>query len=328
MKIIENAKMSDYLWYKIGGIAKFLIQCESQKDILEAFKFIKKESLPASKAGIEKYFVAGLGSNLLFTDEYYDGAVVQISSEDSSQIKLINENTIEAFAGATLDSVVRFAFDNNLVGLEWAGGLPGTVGAAVRGNIGAFGGEIKDIFSGAEVLDTSTSHLEIKNLNKRDVRFSYRSSTVKKNHNMVVLSVLFTLEKANDAKTSRARQVYLTNISYRNNKHPMDLPSTGSSFKNINNPAEIEKILAVFPDIEQEIKIKWHGKVSMGYLNKRLDLSGLQIGMAQISNKHSNFIVNLGGATFSDVKNIIDKIQKTFQEVFGFTPEPEVEIVA
>jgi len=318
MKVYKDVNIAEKLWYKIGGTVAYLFECSSKEDIIEAFKFIKIGKL-------KKYFVAGLGSNLLFTDEYFEGAVIQITSEDNSAVKLINSNTIEAFAGVTLDSVIRFAFENGLVGLEWAGGLPGTVGAAVRGNVGAFGGEIKDTFAGAEILDSTS--FKTKKLNKRDIRFSYRSSTVKKNHNMIILSAQFNLEKADDAKVSRARQVYLANISYRNNKHPMDLPSTGSSFKNINNPEEIEKILAVFPDIEQEIKVKWHGKVSMGYLNKRLDLSGLQIGMAQISNKHSNFIVNLGGATFSDVKNIIDKIQKTFQDVFGFIPEPEVEIV-
>lgn len=318
MNAIKDALVSQYLWYKIGGRVRYLIECANQNDILDAFEFIKKE-------GIVNFFIAGLGSNLLFTDEEYDGAVIQISGNVAPQ--LIEKDTIEVFAGNTLDSAIQFAFENNLVGFEWAGGLPGTVGAGVRGNVGAFGGEIKDVFAGAEVFDTNSKKLEVKLLNKRDIKFDYRSSTIKKNHNMIVLSARFKLEKADDAKVARARQTYLANIEYRKNKHPLDYPSTGSAFKNISKKDEVEKVLAAFPDIEQDVKIKWHGKVSVGYLIKRLDLSGLRIGNAQISNKHSNFIVNLGDASFEDVVSIIKTVQDAFEKNFGFIPEPEVEIV-
>ncbi|MGE5042406.1 MAG: UDP-N-acetylmuramate dehydrogenase [Candidatus Levyibacteriota bacterium] len=320
MRILENAVIAQHLWYKIGGTSRFLLKCENTEDILEAFQFIKKEK-------IKKFFIAGLGSNVLFPDGFFDGAVIQISSENTTQISLVGKETLEVFAGVTLDQVIRFGFQHNLIGLEWAGGLPGTVGAAVRGNVGAFGGEIKDIFAGAEVLDASSKKLEVRRLTKRDIRFGYRSSTIKKNPNLVVLSAKFKLVKVADDRLARARQSYFANIEYRKLKHPMEFPSTGSAFKNISEPENIEKILAVFPDIESDVRIKWHGKVSIGYLNKRLDLSGLQIGGAQISNKHSNFIVNTGGATAADVNSIINKVQQTFQENFGFKPEPEVEIV-
>ncbi len=318
MNVIKDALASQYLWYKIGGRVRYFIECASQNDIVDTFEFIKKEK-------VQNYFIVGLGSNLLFTDEEYDGAVIQISGNSSPQ--LVDKSTIEVFAGNTLDSAIQFAFENNLVGLEWAGGLPGTVGAAVRGNVGAFGGEIKDVFYKAEVLDVSSKKLEVRSLNKRDVRFGYRTSTIKKNHNMVVLEAQFKLEKADDARVSRARQTYLANIEYRKNKHPLDYPSTGSAFKNVSEEEDVRKVLEVFPDIEQDVRIKWHGKVSVGYLIKRLDLSGFRVGNAQISNKHSNFIVNLGDASFSDVASIIKKVQDTFEDNFGFKPEPEVEIV-
>lgn len=318
MNIIKDALASQYLWYKIGGRVRYLIECANQNDIVDAFEFIKKEK-------IANHFVTGLGSNLLFTDEEYDGALILISGNVAPQ--LIGKDTIEVFAGNTLDSAIQFAFENNLVGLEWAGGLPGTVGAGVRGNVGAFGGEIKDVFAGAEVFNTTSKKLEVKELNKRDIRFAYRSSTVKKNHNMIVLSARFKLEEADDARVARARQTYLANIEYRKNKHPLDYPSTGSAFKNISEEEQVKKVLEVFPDIEQDVRVKWHGKVSVGYLIKRLNLSGFRVGNAQISNKHSNFIVNLGDASFSDVASIIKKVQDTFEENFGFKPEPEVEIV-
>lgn len=158
MKILPDAKIADQLWYKIGGTAKYLIECSFKEDIIDAFKYIKKEK-------VKKYFVVGLGSNLLFTDDFYDGVVVQISNT-SGQINLIGKNIIEAFAGVELDQVIQFAFDHNLIGLEWAGGLPGTVGAAIRGNVGAFGSEIKDTFYSAEVLDVSSSKYQVVSIKK------------------------------------------------------------------------------------------------------------------------------------------------------------------
>lgn len=315
--------MSEYLWYEIGGIARYLLVCNSREDIIEAFEFIKKEK-------IGKYFVVGLGTNLLFTDELFDGAVVSIRIDTnvySEHIRMVGKDVVEAYAGVTLDSVIQFSFENNLIGLEWAGGLPGTIGAAIRGNVGAFGGEIKDVFYKAEVLDVSGNKSEVKVLNKRDIRFTYRSSTVKKNPKMVVLSAQFKLDAVDSARVTRAKTTYLSNIAYRTQKHPLDYPSTGSAFKNISDPAETSSVLEAFPDLADTIRIKWHGKVSMGYLIKRLDLSGLKVGGAEISNKHSNFIVNMGGARFNDVLTIIKTVQEACLEAFGFTPEPEVEIV-
>jgi len=329
MKIKKDFRLSEVLWYKIGGICRYLLDCESSEDILNALEFIEKNH-------VKKFLVVGLGSNLLFTDEYYDGAVIRIvSSENKHDISQVGNNIVEAFAGVTLDNVIRFAFENKLVGLEWAGGLPGTIGAAIRGNVGAFGGEIKDSFHHAEAirivaLKSSVGEgvgLKVESFNRRDIKFSYRTSTVKLNKNLIVISVAFQLRKATDEELAKARQTYFGNIEYRNKRHPMDLPSNGSAFKNIVKLEEVQKILDVYPDIEEKIRIDWHGKVSVGYLIKRLDLSGFQIGGAQISRKHSNFIVNTGGARFTDVIGIIRKVQTIFEETFGFAPEPEVEIV-
>jgi len=320
MKIIKNANLSEFLWYKIGGKAKYVLECASEEDVLEAVSFIRAEK-------IKKCFVVGLGSNLLFTDEDYEGAIIKLVSNTKPKIILSGKDVVESFAGETLDSVIQFTFDNNLVGLEWAGGLPGTVGAAIRGNVGAFGGEISKQFHSAKVIDVSSKKLVVKNLNRRDIKFSYRNSTIKKNPNLIVISASFKLKKVDEAVLGRSRTTYFSNIEYRKNKHPLEFPSTGSAFKNIREKENVKKVLDAFPDLEKEVRIKWHGKVSVGYLNKRLDLSGLKIGNAQISNKHSNFIVNLGGAKFSDVCSIITKIQETFMDEFGFSPEPEVEIV-
>lgn len=318
MKVYSDFTLADILWYKIGGKAQFLIEVESKEDIKKAYEFIKKEK-------IKKVFFLGLGSNLIFTDDYFDGAIIRFLPNNNS-IKLVKPHVIYADAGTILDDVIQFGFQNNLVGLEWAGGLPGNVGAAVRGNVGAFGGEIKDVIKDVVIFEATNGKPRFKNLKRYELKFSYRNSLVKKNR-LGVLEATFRLKQADPATLQRARQTYLNNIEYRKIRHPLEFPNCGSVFKNIAAPSHIEKILNVFPDLEEKIKRDWYGKVSMGYLIKRLDLSGYRVGNAMISPKHCNFIVNLGGAKATDVLTIIKVIQKKFLETFDFVPEIEVEIV-
>jgi len=318
MNILQDFPLGSILWYKIGGKARFLIEAEDRDDILSAVRFIKDKD-------IKRFFVVGLGSNLLFSDKYFDGAVLRIVRKDDHLIKRIDQNIIEAFSGEILDNLITFSFQESLCGLEWAGGLPGTVGAAVRGNVGAFGGEIKDSFVSCEVLDIPG--LQIKTFEKKDAQFSYRESIFKKDKNLIILSARFCLSYADKEDLEKAKQIYLSNISYRRQYHPLDFPNCGSVFKNIWEKEKIEKLISVWPDLQELITQKWHGKVSMGYIIKRLGFSGFRIGNAQVSEKHCNFIINLGGASFSDVLGIINRIQDVFQETFGFAPELEVQIV-
>lgn len=317
MTIYKDYSLSGILWYKIGGIAKYLLQVKNKEEIIEALSFIKENR-------VSRVLVVGLGSNLIFTDEYFDGAVIQLTPSDYKSFK-VGGSVVESFGGEILDDLINFSLDNNLVGLEWAGGLPGTVGAAVRGNVGAFGGEIKDYFLEAEVIDTNT--LEIKTLNKEDLNFSYRDSLIKKEKNFVVISAKFQLSKGNRKKVDVAKDMYYANINYRREKHPLEHPNTGSVFKNITEKGQVEKVLSVWPDIKEKIENNWYGKVSMGYMIERLGLSGKKIGGAQISTKHPNFIVNLGGAKASEVIALIDEVKANVGETFEFTPEVEAEIV-
>ena len=124
-----------------------------------------------------------------------------------------------------------------------------------------------------------------------------------------------------------AHEKYYENITYRQDKHPLDYPNCGSVFKNVSKKEEVERILESWTDIQSLVNDKWHGKVSMGYVIDRLGLKGLREGNAQISEKHQNFIVNLGGATASDVKKLITEVEEDMQESFGITPEIEIEIV-
>lgn len=341
MQVYKNYVLSDILWYKIGGKAKYLIEVASEKDIEEAFKFVFEQRL-------KRYFVVGMGANLLFSDEYYDGAVIRITTSgtrhpelDSGSselrwtsdqihhdIKVFN-NEITAFAGVTLDAVIQTAFAHKLVGLEWAGGLPSTIGAAIRGNVGAFGGEIKDVTKEAKVLRVMDHGYNIGTISNEALEFGYRNSKVKQDRSFVVLSATFALKEGSHAELISARTTYQNTIKYRNEHHPSPYihPNTGSTFKNIKDPKEVEKVIKVWPDVEPLSKEKWHGKISVGYINKRLGFSGFTVGGAQVSTQHANFINNMGNAKARDVIAVIRTIQKKYQETFGFHPEPEVEIV-
>jgi UDP-N-acetylmuramate dehydrogenase len=321
MRVYNNVPLSTILWYQIGGIVDTVIDISSKEELHEALEYIQENN-------VSDIFVIGLGSNMLFPDEGFRGVIIRfLNQQDGRGIRKISDTVVESFAGETLDSVINFSLDNGLVGLEWAGGLPGIVGAAVRGNVGAFGGEIKDVFYKAHCIKIlEHGGYEELVIDRNEMEFEYRTSLVKK-EKLIVISAQFELKKATPEELLRAREVYYENILYRQNKHPLDYPNCGSVFKNISKTDEVEKVISVWPDIKSLADTKWHGKVSMGYIIDRLGLKGFRVGNAQISEKHQNFIVNLGGAKAHDVKSLITQIENKMQDELGFTPEVEIEIV-
>lgn len=321
MTIHNDFPLSEILWYRIGGAVKYLLEVQSKEDIFEAFDFIQKQN-------IQKWFIVGTGSNLLVSDSYFDGAVIHLLRKvDPKHIHLTNDGMVEAFSGELLDDVIHFCFNNNLIGLEWSGGLPGTVGAGVRGNVGAFGSEIKDSLYTTEVLSIANGEKEVRTLTNSDCQFGYRKSAIKENKNYIVLSAQFKFKKVEGEELEKAKKIYRDNIRYREERHPLEYPNSGSVFKNIVKSEEVSKVLSVFPDLSESVQTKWHGKVAMAAVIEKLGFSGFQIGNAQVSTKHANFIVNLGGASFNDVFQIIETIKQKFSETFGFPPEVEIEIV-
>lgn len=322
MKILRDIPVSQMLWYQIGGNAKYVLQCENREDVLEAIEFIKQKY-------IGKVVVCGTGSNIIFTDNYFDGAVIQITFPEhkAPDVHMTNDGLIEAFAGVRLSDVILFSFAHDRIGFEWAGGLPGTVGAGVRGNVGAYGGEIKDILVSATLLDYSGDKPVYKTYSNEELQFVYRGSVVKYQNGLVVISARFRLKECTDAEVKKAVSIYQDHIANRKAKHPLEYRNCGSVFKNIREPEQIMKILEVFPEFEDDVKKKWYGKVATASLIEKLGLKGYRVGDAQISDKHALFIVNLGSAKAGDVLAIIKKVQDTFQTKFGFEPEVEVEIV-
>ncbi len=323
MIIQKEFPLSQILWYRIGGETKYLLEAQNLEDIKEALDFTEKNK-------IQKVFVCGLGSNIIFLTDYFQGAVIRIvgpkkPGENEFQIK---DKLITVFAGITLDNLIQFSLNNNLAGLEWAGGLPGTIGAGIRGNVGAFGKEIKDNLFSVDVLERKNGGYEQKTFNKSQLNFSYRNSLVKENKNLIIVSATFQLQPANPEEVASAKNIYKNNIAYRKKHHPLEYPTCGSVFKNISASDQVKKIISVWPETRELIETNWHGKVSMGFIIGRLGFSGYRVGNMQVSAKHNNFIVNLGEGKASDVYTIIKEIQDKVQKTFGFTPEVEIEIVA
>lgn len=317
LEVKEDVNLAPLLWYKIGGTAKYLLTATSEKDILDALKFTTDKK-------IKKTLTIGLGSNLIFTEDYFDGAIIEIQGNGDSFLK--KDHMVTCFSGESLDLLIQFSFKNNLIGLEWAGGLPGTVGAAVRGNVGAFGSEIDDTFFEAKVANIKDGGIVIRTIDKEEMDFAYRESMVKKT-GATVLNATFKLIPATNEELEEARKIYHQNIQHRKDRHPLEYPNCGSVFKNIKKKDEIDKVLEVYPDVKEKMENDWYGKIAAGYLIQRMRLQGYKVGNAQVSEKHAQFIVNLGGATGSDVLSIIDHIQEAFREKFGFSLEVEPEIV-
>lgn len=320
MIVHTDFPLSDLVYYKIGGKARFLLEVESREDVMGSFVFIRY------KKSIQNMLPLGIGANILISDKGFDGAIIHFKKPKTPHIK-IKGNIVEVFAGQLLDDLIQFSFDNHLIGLEWAGGLPSTVGAAIRGNVGAFGGEISKTFYKAEVIDIHDRQIRLQELSLSDVNFGYRDSRFKKNKNLVVINGYFKLKKGTDEQLAQARKEYKEHIQYREKNHPMEYPSCGSVFKNITKKEEVQNILKVLPDVKVLSDTKWHGKISMGYVIDRLGFTGKTKGGAQVSVTHSNYIVNKNNASFEDVVGLINEIKESFFKTFGFYPEPEVEIV-
>lgn len=320
MTIHENFPLSEIVYYKIGGKARFLLEVKSKEDVMGSFVFIRY------RKSIQNILPLGIGANILISDKGFDGAIIHFKKPKTPQIK-IKGDTIEVFAGHLLDDLIQFSFEHGFIGLEWAGGLPSTVGAAIRGNVGAFGGDISKTFYKAEVIDIHERQIRLQELSLSDMQFGYRDSFLKKNKNLVLVNGYFKLQKGTREQVELAKKEYKEHIKYRNMHHPMEYPSCGSVFKNITKKDEVQIITSTWPDVQNPSQTKWHGKISMGYVIDRLGFTGKQKGGAQVSTTHSNYIVNKNNASFDDVCGLINEIKESFFKTFSFYPEPEVEII-
>ena len=241
-----------------------------------------------------KFFVIGNGSNLLVPDDGYNGVIIKIKSEFSN-IQVEGECLI-AHSGAKLSEVYTVAYENSLTGFEFASGIPGTIGGAIFMNAGAYGGEMKDIVESVEVLDLD--NYEVKELKDEELDFSYRKSIIQRK-NYIVLTIKLKLKKGNKEEI---KAVYEDLRERRNSKQPLNFGSAGSTFKR--------------PEGHFASK-----------LIEDAGLKGYHINDAWVSEKHSGFIVNKGNASYKEVMELIEYVQKVVFEKFEVKLETEVRIL-
>jgi len=256
----------------------------------------KEDVIKAIKAGQQSellFFVLAGGSNILFSDKGFNGLVIKLETTKHE----LRNHTIYAQAGVMLSTIVNMAIEAGLSGLEWAGGIPGTTGGATRGNAGAFDSSMSNIVKSVEALDVS--NLEIKNYKIKDCEFEYRNSIFKKNKNLIILSIEIELQKGEKRKIEKQTQEYK---NYRKEHHPLKFSSAGSVFK---NPSGL----------------------SAGELIEKSGLKGKIIGDAQISEKHCNFIINLGKAEAKNILALINLVKKEIKDKFDINIEEEIVIV-
>jgi len=285
----ENIKLNEPMKYhtsfKIGGPADILITPVSVEMLEKVLEICKSEGVP--------YFIMGNGTNLLVKDKGIRGVVVKTSGKLKNFI--VNNNYIEAEAGLLLPELSKIACENGLSGLEFASGIPGTLGGAIVMNAGAYGKEIKDVVIKTYYL---TNEGELKIITKEEHQFGYRTSIIQKQGGIVLKSIIKF-----DKET---REKILEKIKYfnaeRRKSQPIDMPSAGSVFKKPDN---------------------YHAAA----LIEELGLKGFNIGGAQISTKHCGFIVNKGNATAKDVICVINHVQEKVKNVYGINLETEVKIV-
>ena len=283
---VENASMKDYTTFKTGGNTPLLIAPNSASALSEILKECNTSNIP--------YTVIGNGSNVLVSDDGIKGVVIHIA-DDLNKITLLDETTIFCEAGVKLGSLCNFASENSLTGLEFAFGIPGSVGGAIFMNAGAYGGEMKDVVTKVYHIDSDGNEGLISGDN---LAFGYRKSAYEHN-GYIITGVELSLAKGNKTEI-KEKMVEL--LGKRKDKQPLEYPSAGSTFK------RPEGYFA-------------------GALIEECNLKGKQIGGAKVSEKHAGFIINYDNATSSDVLKLIDFVKETVENEKGVTLTPEVRIL-
>ena len=284
-RYLENEKMSLHTTFKIGGNARLVVYPKNEEEIREFVKCAKAENV--------RLIAIGNGSNLLVDDGGIDACVL-ILGEPFAEIKLIDDETIYAKAGAKLITLCRFAYENSLSGLEFAYGIPGSAGGAAFMNAGAYGGEMKDVLYKCEHIDSNGN---VGALEGEKLALSYRHSAYYDNGS--IITGLYLKLKKGDKAEIKAKMDDL--IGRRRAKQPLEFPSAGSTFK------RPEGYFA-------------------GALIEQCGLKGKSVGGAQVSEKHAGFVINKGNATCSDVLNLCKACSDKVFEETGVKLEMEIRV--
>lgn len=285
-KVDRDVSLAKLTTYKVGGIAKVVIYPKNIECLVRLIKIIKKYKL--------NYKVLGKGSNLLCSDKEYDGILIRLNEFDS--LEFLGSNKIKVGAGFSLMKLSAICAKKSLTGLEFASGIPGTVGGAVFMNAGAYKSDMGYVVVSVKVL---TDDLRIITLENKEMNFHYRSSSLQKHKNYICLEVIIKLEKG---KKDAIEDVIKERRKRRVESQPLEYPSAGSVFR---NP---EGMFA-------------------GQMIENLGLKGLTKGGAMVSDKHANFIINKGGASANDIKYLIDYIKRRVKEEYNVDLKVEQEFM-
>lgn len=280
----EDVPMSLHTTMRVGGRARYFAECESADDV--------KNVLFAAKEAEVDVMVIGNGSNLLFSDDGFDGVILHLGS-GFADIQ-INGNEMRCGAGALMSAAARAALNAGLTGFEALSGIPGTIGGGVYMNAGAYGGEISQVLTGVTVLEDGA----IRTYSAAEMKLGYRHSLAMEKK-MILLEAVFTLQKGEHDTILAAMNDY---NQRRRDKQPLEYPSAGSFFK------------------------RPEGHFA-GALIEGCGLKGYRVGGAQVSEKHAGFLINRGGATASDILDLMRYVQQTVKQETGVTLEPEVRII-
>ena len=287
-QILKDEPMGKHTTFRAGGKADYLVMPSNEEQVRDLVLLLKKENVP--------YYVMGNGSNLLVRDQGFKGVIIQIARK-MNQIRVEGE-TIYAQAGALLSKIAAQALGEGLTGFEFASGIPGTLGGAVKMNAGAYGSEMKNIVVSTRYIDLDNDKIEIKEINNAEHEFSYRHS-IFSNKNAIIIDTTLRLQTGNK---DEIEEKLCNNLDNRREKQPIDKPSAGSTFK--------------------------RGKDFItAQLIDECGLKGYTVGGAQVSEKHAGFVVNIGNATAKDVIELTEYVKKKVYEKFNKKIELEIEIV-
>ena len=287
VKVLRDEPMANHTSFRIGGPAKRMAFPTETEQVILLVSF-------AQELGITPLLV-GNGTNLLVGDRRIDGLVINTKGMDKITLGE-NEGEIVAQAGASLTRTALFALENGLSGLEFAHGIPGSVGGGISMNAGAYGGEMKDVLVGAAILFPEEG---VKYLTCEELHLSYRHTIINEHPNAVVLYGMFRLQRGDKAEIKAKMDELMVR---RKGSQPLEYPSAGSFFK---RPAGY----------------------FAGALIEQANCKGMTVGDAQVSEKHAGFLINTGHATCADVLALMEAVQKKVYEMHGVPLEPEVKII-
>jgi len=274
-------------WFNIGGNTRLFFKPETLQDLIGFLKLCKDE---------ENFFVIGAGSNVLFKDDIFEGIVIKLS-KNFSRISLLNENTIIAGSGALDKSLSEFALENSVSGFEFLSCIPGTIGGGIRMNSGCFGSEFKDILISVQAVNRLG---EVLTIPAKDINFNYRSCNLSKD--LIFLSATF---EGNNKKKEKIKEKINNFKTKKEKAQPTKIKTGGSTFKN---------------PIKQTDKKVWE-------IIKESVPDNTQFGDAVISNKHANFFINKGNASYKDMKKLIDFVKKNVKNKTGINLDLEIILV-